>query len=200
MPRKPRQLVTGAYYHVLARGNDRRRLFATDEDRGKYLALVTQYTRQYHVAVVHYCLMTNHVHLLMQPQQDGGDLTHAMHGLQLVYARYLQRTHHQTGHVWEDRFKTLPIETGNYLLECGRYIERNPVRARLVSQPEAYPWSSAPAYLTDTADPLLTLNPEYLALAATSEERQSRYREYLQTPRPYEHIVDRYFDERVLVS
>lgn len=200
MPRKPRQLVAGGHYHVLARGNDRRRIFATEDDRHRYLTLVRQYTQQYQIAVFHYCLMTNHVHLLVQPQAAGEALTKAMHGLQLVYARYLQRTHHQTGHVWEDRFKTLPIETGAYLLECGRYIERNPVRARLVAAAEDYPWSSARHYVTGQADPLVTSDPEYLALAATAADRQTRYQAYLQTARPYEQVVDRYFDERVLVS
>ncbi len=200
MARKPRQLTAGGVYHVLARGNDRRRLFATEGDRHRYLALVRQYTQQYQVAVFHYCLMTNHVHLLLQPLTDGAALTKAMHGLQLVYARHVQRAQHQTGHVWEDRFKALPIETGAYLLEVGRYIERNPVRAQLVAVAEAYPWSSAQAYTHGPWPAWLTPNPEYLALAPVPSERQARYQEYLQTPRAYEQVVDRYFDERVLVS
>ena len=200
MPRKPRQLIAEGYYHVLARGNDRRRLFVTDEDRRRYLTLVADYTHRYSVSVFHYCLMTNHVHLLVQPQKDGAALTQVMHGLQLVYARYVQRTHHQTGHVWEDRFKTIGIADRTYLLECGRYIERNPVRARMVLAAEDYPWSSAGVYAAGQTHPLVTPDPEYLALATTPAERQTRYREYLTTPRPYEHVVDRYFDERVLVS
>ena len=122
--------------------------------------------------------MTNHIHLLVYAATGRG-LRHAMQGLNLRYALAYKRRYGHTGHCWQDRFKSLLIVDDAYLLQCGAYGDLNPVRARIVQAPAAYPWSSARAYLAGTADPLLTLNPCYLALGRTPQERQCRYQHFL---------------------
>jgi putative transposase len=109
----------------------------------------------------------------------GVGLRQAMQGLSLRYALAYKRRYPHTGHFWQDRFKSLLIADDAYLLTCGAYVESNPVRARMVPTPEAYPWSSARAYLEGQRDPLVTLSPSYLALGPTSRERQARYRQFL---------------------
>ena len=102
-----------------------------------------------------------------------------MQGLTLRYALAYKRQHPPTGQSCQDRFKSLLIAEDGSLLQCGAYVDLNPVRARLVPHPEDYSWSSARAYLQGTRDPLLTLSPGYLALGPTSRERQSRYHRFL---------------------
>ena len=102
-----------------------------------------------------------------------------MQGLNLRYALAYKRKYGHTGHFWQDRFKSLLIAEDIYLLQCGAYVDLNPVRAHIVPRPEAYPWSSARAYLQGTQDSLLTLSPGYLALGPTSQARRTRYRQFL---------------------
>ena len=104
-----------------------------------------------------------------------------MQGLNLRYALAYKRKHGHTGHFWQDRFKSLLIADESYLLQCGAYVELNPVRARMVAAPSAYPWSSARSYLTGHLDPLITLSPTYLNLGTTAAERQHQYQQFLET-------------------
>ena len=97
------------------------------------------------------------------------------------------------GHELQDRFKSFPIERDSYLLECGRYIERNPLRARLVDSPADYAWSSARFYLLGLDNPLVTQNPFYEELGIDDKQRQEKYRDYLLTERPYEQMIDSAF-------
>jgi len=96
--------------------------------------------------------MTNHVHLIVRAA-IGVQLRLAMQRLNLTYAKYLRRTYGHVGHVWQDRFRSLLIAEDAYLLQCGAYIDRNPVRAKLVTSPEAYPWSSFRVYAFGRQDP-----------------------------------------------
>ena len=106
-----------------------------------------------------------------------------MQQLNLRYALLYKRKYGHVGHFWQDRFKSLLIAEDAYLLACGAYIELNPVRARMVAQPQAYPWSSARRYLTGHADPLLTPSPAYLNLGRTSLDRQRQYQQLLTAQR-----------------
>lgn len=178
MPRLARQLADDRCYHVLTRGNNRAAVFHDAADFQRYGQLVLEYFRPHGLALYHYCLMTNHVHLIVRAAIGVG-LRQAMQGLNLRYALAYKRKYPHTGHFWQDRFKSLLIADDAYLLTCGAYVERNPVRARMVPAPEAYPWSSARAYLQGARDPLVTLSPSYLALGSTSRERQRRYQHFL---------------------
>lgn len=199
MPRQPRQISQGEYYHILSRGNNRQTLFLEDADLSFYLQALLRYTRKYEVSVFHYCLMQNHTHFLMAAKVFDEGITQLMRALQTSYAVYFKKKYATSGHVFENRFRDFHIENESYLMECGRYIERNPVRAGIVKRPADYRWSSYRPYAMGIEDLLLTFDPCYLALGLTEKERQSQYREYVETPRAYETIIDRYFEERVLV-
>ena len=178
MPRTARVLVDDGCYHVLTRGNNRAAVFHEATDYQRYGQLLLELFACHHIQVYHYCFMTNHVHLLVRTATGVG-LRQAMQQLNLRYALLYKRTYGHVGHFWQDRFKSLLIAEDAYLLACGAYIELNPVRARLVQQPHAYPWSSARHYLAGHADPLLTLSPAYLNLGRTSTDRQRQYQQFL---------------------
>lgn len=115
--------------------------FAERADYEFYLATLPEFTDVYGVKVYAYCLMTNHVHLLVVPEDIVG-LGGSMKRLAERQTRYHNRLEGRTGTLWESRYKSSPVDSDNYLPTCTRYIELNPVRARMVSAPEAYAWSS----------------------------------------------------------
>ena len=199
MPRKARSIYRGEYYHILSRGNNRQTIFLDRKDFQFYLRMLHEYIKKYDVSVFHYCLMKNHTHFLMRSESSNRGITRVMHGLQLVYAIYFQKRHKKTGHIFEDRFKSFHIENESYLFECGRYIERNPVRAGIATNPAMYPWSSLKHYVEGRSNSMIKTNPLYLALSDSQKERQKSYCQYIKSQRAYEVIVDKYFDERVLI-
>lgn len=178
MPRLARQLADESCYHVLTRGNNRAAVFHEPADYQRYGQLVLEYFSDHHVQLYHYCLMTNHVHLIVRAMTALG-LRRAMQGLNLRYALSYKRKYGHTGHFWQDRFKSLLIGDDAYLLACGAYVDLNPVRARMVQQPQDYPWSSARAYLQGADDPLLAPSPAYLAVGRTNSDRQASYQRFL---------------------
>lgn len=179
MPRQARLVVDGGCYHVLTRGNNRATVFHDPADFQRYGQLVATYFPAQQIRLAHYCLMSNHVHLIVEAATGQG-LRTAMHGLNLSYALAYKRRYGHTGHFWQDRFKSLLIDRDSYLLQCGAYVELNPVRARLVTSPEAYPWSSYRTYAQGARDALVTPNPLYETLGTTAAERQVRYRAFVQ--------------------
>lgn len=199
MPRKARNIYQGEYYHIISRGNARQVLFREEEDFKYFLQHMVKYKEKFRVSMFHYCLMSNHVHMLMRSDADNEGITRLMHGVQMVYARYFKMKRRKTGHVFEDRFKHFHIQSEAYLLECGRYIERNPLRAGIVKRVGEYPWSSYGYYAYKKRDNLLTENVLFQGLGVTGEDRQAAYRHYVETPRAYENIIDQYFEERVLI-
>jgi len=138
MPRQPRLLIENVCYHVICRGNQRQAVFLTDDDHSKYIMLLRHYKRKHRARLYAFCLMTNHVHLIV----DCLKLTKLMHGINLSYAKYFNKKHNKVGHLWQDRFKSLVITKDKYLLDCLQYIEYNPVRARIVDNPANFQWSS----------------------------------------------------------
>ena len=118
--------------------------------------------------------MTNHVHLLMTATSTD-DVSQVMQNLGRYYVRYVNQTYQRTGTLWEGRFKSTLVDTESYLLTLYRYIELNPVRARMVEHPAAYPWSSYQGNVGDRNITLLTSHPLYLALGNTKAERKSAY-------------------------
>ncbi|MBI2167363.1 MAG: transposase [Candidatus Omnitrophica bacterium] len=190
MPRKPRELVNEGIYHLFNRGNDRRNLFQEAPDFHHFLSLLLQAAKKYPSEIFHYCLMTNHFHLLVRIAR-GEDLPPFMHLVQLGYARYFKKKYGFVGHVFQERFRSPRIPEESYYLQCGRYIERNPVSARLVKDPWDYPYSSAPFYASGETDPLVTPNLYYEGMATDSEERRRRYREFLSAEEPYAGMIDK---------
>ena len=179
MPRSARMLIDGGTYHVLTRGNNGQTVFHQDADYQRYLQLLSECAKAHQLKLYHFALMPNHVHLVLEAAQGGG-LSHAMHGLNLTYALFYQRHYQYRGHLWQDRFKSLLIDRDSYLLECGRYVELNPVRGGLTKDPRDYAWSSYRVYAEGVDNPLIAPNPLYETLGATVQKRQHEYREFIQ--------------------
>lgn len=178
MPRPPRLDLPGLAVHIVQRGNDRQACFFDDRDRLLYLQVLREAALREQVAVHAWVLMGNHVHLLVTPQVSGA----ASRMMQAVGRRYVRALNHRwkrTGTLWEGRFKSVLVDSGDYVLACYRYIELNPVRAHMVAQASDYPWSSHAANAGQADDGLVQPHPAYLALAAHADLRRARYREWL---------------------
>ena len=124
------------------RGHNRRVVFASDEDYQYYLNNLCEWKEKLGCKVYAYCLMTNHVHLIVDPGEDGGNLARLMKRVAGRQTRYLNKLEKRTGSLWEGRFKSSTISADEYLLACSRYVELNPVRAGIVADPKDYRWSS----------------------------------------------------------
>jgi putative transposase len=143
MPRNARIVGTQLAYHVTHRGNRRAAVFLGPEDRLDYLDLLREATSLHGTSVWSYCLMTNHVHLLLW-SPDGCALARTLHRAQGRFASSFNRRHRTSGHLWANRFYSHPVD-GPAIWRTARYIEQNPVRAGLVAAPDEFDWSSAAA-------------------------------------------------------
>jgi putative transposase len=175
MPRPLRLILPGVAVHVIQRGNNRADCFRQDSDYLVYLAHLGRLSRKYGCAVHAYCLMTNHVHLLLTPDAAGA-CTALMRDLGQCYVQYFNRRHERSGTLWEGRFRSCLVESAHYVMACYRYIELNPVRAAMVDHPSAYLWSSHAVNSGARGDPLITAHPEHSALSASPSSRHAAYR------------------------
>ena len=189
MPRKPRHCVDGGYYHLIARGNNRLFLFAVAGGFETFLQLLGASKQRYPWRLAHYCVMSHHLHLLGQLEQ-GAALPKLMQFLLFEYSRWYRKQTGYVGHVWQGRYKSPLVAQESYFLEAGRYIERNPVRARIVERPEDYPWSSYRYYALGAPNALIDEDPYYALLGSDAATRQQRYREFVKLAGPYDGIVD----------
>lgn len=180
MARLPRLTVAGYPHHIIQRGNNRQAIVQDDEDREALLGLVTELARKHRVALHAWVLMDNHFHLLATPETaDGVPLW--MQDLGRSYVRRFNNRHRRTGTLWEGRYKSTLVQTESYLLSCMAYIELNPVRAGMVSDPREYPWSSHLSHIGQRADRLLTPHPVYWALGNTPFAREAAYSAWVQS-------------------
>jgi putative transposase len=161
MARRPRVFAPGLLYHVMVRGNHRQKTFLGARDYQAYLDRLARYRKKYAAIIYAYCLMPNHVHLLVET--TGAPLAKFMQGLQQSYTLYFNRVYDNVGHLFQGRYKAIICDKDEYLLALIRYIHLNPVRASLVTAPDLYHYSSHQTYLngraTDVLDPtgVLTL-------------------------------------------
>lgn len=157
MARLARIVAPGVPHHVTQRGNRRQRVFFSDADYAAYRALLAESCRAADVAVWAYCLMPNHVHLVLVPA-DGDGLRAALAEAHRRYTRHVNRREGWTGYLWQGRFASAPMDEA-HLLACARYVELNPVRAKLVERARAWRWSSARAHLKGADDGLVMVEP-----------------------------------------
>lgn len=159
MPRLPRSSVGGTCYHILNRGNGKCQVFFKDDDYQAFLKAISHACIEIPMPVFAYCLMPNHFHMVVCPKEDG-DLSRWMHWLQNTHVRRYHKHYESSGHIWQGRFKAFPIENNEHLLTVLRYVERNPVRAKLVKRAEKWPWSSAKCWKESEGRPsYLELGP-----------------------------------------
>ena len=193
MPRTARKYLWAdtAAYHVINRGHNRETVFGNDEEMAYFLTLLGRYRDRFDAQIYHYCLMSNHFHLLLrlpQPQR----LSSFMAGLLRSYVHFYHQRRGFVGHLWQGRFKSPVVQREGYWLSCGRYIERNPQEAGLVARPWEYRWSSAAVYALGRSDPLVReLNPCYLDLADQASDRRKTWQELLLSADPLEQDVRR---------
>lgn len=167
-------MLAGVSVHAIQRGNNRGPCFAADADRSFYLFHLGRALGRFDCALHAYCLMTNHVHLLLTPgKADSCGLL--MKHVGQLHSQYVNRTYARTGSLWEGRFRSCLVQSETYLLRCYCYIELNPVRAGLVRHPRDYAWSSYRINAEAAPRGMITPHDEYLRLGAPDAERQRAY-------------------------
>jgi putative transposase len=154
MPRKPRIHFPGALYHVILRGNAGEPVFFDDADRYRFYLLLQEGIVRFGYRVHAFCCMTNHIHIALQV--GSVSLSRIMQNLALRYTSGINRKYRRTGHLFQGRYNAILLDADSYLLELVRYIHLNPVRARMVKQPDEYIWSGHHVYLGKEELPWLT--------------------------------------------
>ena len=140
MPRNPRIQSSTGYYHAMARGNSRENVFQNDNLKKLYIKIVNEMASEEEVEIAAYCIMSNHVHLLLKADMES--LIRFFRRVNVKYASNYNLINDRGGHVFQDRFKSEPVEDDTYLVQVVRYIHNNPVKAGIVSSPGEYQWSS----------------------------------------------------------
>jgi putative transposase len=179
--RFPRAESAGVALHLTQRSRARFACFSSARDRRAYLAMLGEHAAQESCALHAYALLDNHVHLLATPARSGA-ATRMMRALAARYARHLREEEGLEAR-WDEGFEAEPVRARRHLLACMRYIELNPVRARLAREPAGYAWSSHRANALGADDPLLTPHPLYYALGRDPAARQAAYRALFGAPR-----------------
>lgn len=188
MPRNTRVVIANYPHHVIQRGHNRQIVFASGGDYQYYIDNLREWKEKLGCRIFAYCLMTNHVHLVIDPGEDEKSMALLMKRVSGRQTRHMNYIEKRTGTLWEGRFKSSPISTDEYLLSCCRYVELNPVRAGIVSAPEDYRWSSYREKIGISEQVLLDFDPLYLSMASAQTERQEKYREFLEKSIPEEEI------------
>lgn len=160
MARQPRLVVPGLPIHIVQRGNNRSTCFKGSEDFLVYLALLRELVPAYQCSLHAYCVMPNHVHLLLTPPTDSG-CGALMRDSSFRYSQFFNKKYQRTGTLWEGRFRSCLVESQAYVIACHRYIELNPVRAGIAKSPSEYSWSSFRANAGELVDSLLTRHDEF---------------------------------------
>ena len=181
MPHTSRLVLPGVPLHVIQRGNNRAAAFHSASDFQRYRETLYHASHRFRCAIHAYVLMTNHVHMLITPEDEAGP-SRMMQLMGRKYVRYINTRIHRTGTLWEGRFRSALIDSERYFLACSRYIELNPVRAQMIPGADQYRWSSHRHNAFGEPDPLITPHALYCALDPTPEGRQAAYRSLFQTP------------------
>lgn len=181
MARKPRIHENGGVYHVMLRGNGGQDIFFDDDDRRHFYLLLQQGIARYGHRIHGFCLMSNHVHLAIQVGEE--PLAKIMQNLSFRYTRWINQKQNRIGHLFQGRYKAIMVDRDAYLLELVRYIHLNPVRAKLVRQPQNYPWSGHRAYLRQEALAWLTTDWVLGQFSSRIAASRKRYETFLQEGR-----------------
>ena len=157
MARRPRVFAPGLLYHVIVRGNQQLKTFRSEDDYQAYLDRLEHYRTRFQVRIYAYCLMPNHVHLLVETSST--PLSKFMQGLQQSYTQYFNRRYRKVGHLFQGRYKAIICDKDKYLLALVRYIHLNPVRAGLVKRPDRYVHSGHRSYLSISGGKIIENRP-----------------------------------------
>lgn len=175
MPRRPRIHLDNVPLHIVQRGHNRRPCFLAEADYRHYLDWLAEALIDARCALHAYCLMTNHVHLLLTPAIAAA-VPEVLISLGRRYVQHVNRLYGRTGTLWDSRYKSSIVQDSTYLITCQRYIELNPVRACMVGKPEDYRWSSYRANAFGVRNPLVTPHSLYRDLGSNERDRRAAYR------------------------
>ena len=178
MPRTKRIVPPDAALHICSRGNNQQCVFRCAEDKYFYWTLLRDLRKENNINIFHYCIMSNHAHLIVWLDIIS-NLSRFMKQLNLLYFNYYKRTYGYSGHMWQGRYKSNIIDTDSYLLQCGKYIELNPVRAGMVKLPQEYRFSSYGYYAFSLPDAVISDSPAYCGLSDLPQERAKQYIEFV---------------------
>ena len=178
MARKPRLHYTGAVYHVMVRGNGGQNIFADDEDRHRFYLFLQEGVEKFGHRIHAFCFMSNHVHLAIQVGEK--PLSRSMQNLCFRYTQYVNSRQKKVGHLFQGRYKAILVDADAYLVELVRYIHLNPVRAKLVKTPEAYPWSGHRAYMGHEKLPWITTDWVLSQFSQRLKTARTRYGKFVQ--------------------
>ena len=181
MPRTARLVSPDIPLHIVHRGVNRQQIFFGFHDYLLYIRLLVEKAKAYDCDIHAYCLMSNHVHLLITPHSQRAPAL-LMKACAQQFAQYFNTAFERTGPLWDSRYKSCLVDSDEYVLACYRYIEDNPVRAGMVNAPGGYPWSSYLANAEQDHCPWLTPHPSFLALSDHKQTRCAAYRSLFQTP------------------
>ncbi|MFH0855798.1 MAG: transposase [Candidatus Omnitrophota bacterium] len=178
MPRTRRLIPRNGALHIMTRGNNQQCIFRCDEDKHAYWELLKNLRKENNISIFHYCIMSNHSHLIVWLDATS-NLPKFMKQLNLLYFNYYKRTYGYSGHIWQGRYKSNIIDTDSYLLQCGKYIELNPVRSGLVKAPERYRFSSYCYYALGLPNAVISDSPAYCSLSGSLQARAKLYIEFV---------------------
>lgn len=170
MPRQARVQSPTGVYHAMVRGIGKMNIFMDDKDRLKYLDSLNRFKDKGRYFLLAYCLMDNHVHLLLKEGTE--NLAATMKRLGVSYAMHFNNRYQRPGHLFQNRYKSEPIDSEQQFMVCARYIHNNPVQAGLVKTPESYRWSSYSAYLNPAANTMVST--QMLLKLYSEDEAQAR--------------------------
>lgn len=173
MPRSKRIKSLTDTYHIMIRGVNKEDIFHDDDDKRKFLQISQYYSNKFDLTIYAYCLMDNHVHFLIKSENN---LNKFMQCIQTVYSQYFNKKYKRIGHLFQDRFKSIPVEENTYLLECVRYIHQNPVKAQ-ISSIDKYLWSSYNEYIKKA----YIIKPNFILDLFSDSRKQAiiKYIEYM---------------------
>jgi putative transposase len=189
MARPPRIQIADLTHHVINRGNNRCDIFRADEDYLFFLLALRDASVRHQLDVHSYTLMTNHFHIVATPRVAKA-LSNAMQRVGTKYALYFNRRYARTGRLFEGPFKSSVIDTETYWFTCMRYVELNPVRAGLVSDPADYPWSSYRSNAMGLDDRLVAPHSLYISLGGSPPCRQESWRELCREAIPQDELFE----------
>lgn len=178
MPRQPRFLPPNNYFHIIYRSNNQISIFNSDQDFQYYLSKLTDLKKEHPFDLFHYCLMPTHIHLLLKVKKKT-DFSTFSKRLNLSYSIYFHKNYNYNGLLWQGRFRSQLISNDSYFLQCGKYIELNPVKAKIAKKPKDYKWSSYNHYAYGILDNLLSEDIFYFDLGKNAQNRQLNYRKMI---------------------
>lgn len=177
MSRPLRLEFPGALYHVIARGNERRDVFRDDRDRELYIARVAHYREKFNFRFYAYCLMSNHLHLVLETSET--PLSRIMLGVQGSYTQVFNRRHDRVGHLFQGRYRAFLVQKDSYLLALVRYVHENPLAAGLVERAQDYPWSSDRFYRRGRGPEWMDVDDGLRIFASKRADAVREYRRFL---------------------